>query len=391
MHELVTMFGPIPRLILEIFMDKILPASKHRDDEQHIAANEEGETKGERISEDQEPVAEADIIMTEDGDDGQNEGGDQDGDDGEKRWDLFGEEFSNNHCPEILPLRAQVNEYLEFLEEKMAVLLRAGPTGFVSGQYGPCDSHSLLRLEPRLDPGSPHKHISMVHKLQIMTPYIGHMIGMKGTVRKADEGKALYDWMMLSPKFRTGAGWVFEGRVHWYLHNVCETLVCRDMGTQADWEMNIKHGDKTFSDLESLRTLLRERPGSRNFNRELLNVYIRPDRMNLASIDSLLIAQISGSSGLQAVLFQITLSSHHGIKADGLQTIWKSFPDEIRKNPPVIVFLVPAAQGRQYKRQSIDPPKAPYTSWRQLVCGLADESLWCLPPAASNHTEGSGI
>ena len=196
---------------------------------------------------------------------------------------------------------------------------------------------------------------------------------------------------MMSPKFRTGAGWVFEGRVHWYLHNVCETLVCRDLDTQADWKMNIKYGDKTFSDLESLRTLLRERPGSRNFNRELLNVYIRPDRMNLASIDSLLIAQIPGSSGLQAVLFQITLSSHHGIKADGLQTIWKSFPDEIRKNPPVIVFLVPAAQGRQYKRQSIDPHKAPYTSWRQLVCGLADESLWRLPPAASNHTEGSGI
>ena len=77
-----------------------------------------------------------------------------------------------------------MNEYLEFLEEKMAVLLRSGSTGSVSGQYGPCDSHSLLRLEPRLDPGSPHKHISMVHQLQIMTPYIGHMIGMKGTVRK---------------------------------------------------------------------------------------------------------------------------------------------------------------------------------------------------------------
>ena len=184
MHDLVTMFGPIPRLIFDIFMAKILPASKHRDDEQHIAANEEGETKGERISEDQEPVADADIIMTEDGDGDQNEDGDQDGDDGEKRWDLFGEGFSNNHCPEILLLRTQVNEHLELLEERMVELLRAGSAGFFSGQYGRYDSHSFVRLEPRLDPGSPHKHISMVHKLQIMTPYIGHMIGMKGTVRK---------------------------------------------------------------------------------------------------------------------------------------------------------------------------------------------------------------
>ena len=98
MHELVTMFGPIPRLIFDIFMDTILPANKHRDDERHIAANgEEGETKGEWISEDQNPVAEADIIMTEDGDDYENEDGDQDGDDGEGRWDLFGEGFTNNH------------------------------------------------------------------------------------------------------------------------------------------------------------------------------------------------------------------------------------------------------------------------------------------------------
>ena len=224
----------------------------------------------------------------------------------------------------------------------MIELLRADFMIFAQGQYGHSDSPSLIKLEPELDPESPHKHISLAHKLQIMTPYLGQMIGISSAVRSADEGKALYNWVM-SPKFRTGTGWVFEGRVHWCLHNVCETLVCRDMGAQTDWETNIKHGDTTFSDLESPSALLRERPGSRNFNRRLLNTYIRPDRTNPASIDSLLIAQIFGSSELQAVLFQITLSSRHNIKADGLQAIWKSFPNEIRENPPVIVFLVPAA------------------------------------------------
>lgn len=55
--------------------------------------------------------------MTEDGDDDQNEDGDQDGDDGEKRWDPFGEGPSHNHCPEILPLRALVNQYFGELKK----------------------------------------------------------------------------------------------------------------------------------------------------------------------------------------------------------------------------------------------------------------------------------
>ena len=56
-----------------------------------------------------------------------------------------------------------------------------------------------------------------------MTPYLSHMIGVNASVRSPDEEKALYNWMMLSSKPRTGAGWVFEGRVHWYQYSVCET------------------------------------------------------------------------------------------------------------------------------------------------------------------------
>ena len=142
----------------------------------------------------------------------------------------------------------------------MIGLLRAGYVGFASGQYDHSDSYSLIRLEPELYTKPPHKRMSMAHRLQTMTPYLGHKIGMNASVRSADEEKALYDWMILSSKPRTSASWVFEGRVHWYLHSVCETFVYKDMGTRADCETDIEHGDKTFSDLESL-SVLQEGPG----------------------------------------------------------------------------------------------------------------------------------
>ena len=46
MHELVTIFGLTSRLIIDTFMGMVLPASKHRNGERHIAVNGEGrETK----------------------------------------------------------------------------------------------------------------------------------------------------------------------------------------------------------------------------------------------------------------------------------------------------------------------------------------------------------
>ena len=68
MHELVTMFGPIPRLIFDTFMDTVLPTSKYRNDGRPIAVTEGKETKGCLIPEgDQKPEVETDIFMTEDG------------------------------------------------------------------------------------------------------------------------------------------------------------------------------------------------------------------------------------------------------------------------------------------------------------------------------------
>jgi hypothetical protein len=60
--------------------------------------------------------------------------------------------------------------------------------------------------------------------------------------------------------------------------------------------------------------ILRLEKGSPEFNEALADVYIRPDRIDLTAIDSLMISTRDGSP--QAVFFQITLNIRHGLKTE---------------------------------------------------------------------------
>ena len=105
-------------------------------------------------------------------------------------------------------------------------------------------------------------------------------------------------------------------------------------------------------------------PLSRPDRRRQPNTYRRLYRLNLASINSLLPPRF-----LDQVSHRLHCSNYPelppGIDADGLGVIWKPFPNEIRKNPPVIIFLVRAAQGQKYKPQGIGPKHhtPPRDSW----------------------------
>jgi hypothetical protein len=81
--------------------------------------------------------------------------------------------------------------------------------------------------------------------------------------------------------------------------------------------LSVRPGDTSFSSYSELSDKLRAKPGSTKFNRDLLSVYLRPDRMNVTAIDSLMVTMVNGV--LRAVLFQITINQKHGLKTDGLQ------------------------------------------------------------------------
>jgi hypothetical protein len=112
---------------------------------------------------------------------------------------------------------------------------------------------------------------------------------------------------------RSAMGWVFEGRVHWLLHDGV-SLHCKGMKTNGILTLKIKRGERTFSSLKRLSDMLRLKPNSSKFKKDLANIYLRPDRMSLTAIDSLMVT--ISNQATQAVFFQ---NPAHGLKSDGLK------------------------------------------------------------------------
>jgi hypothetical protein len=203
---------------------------------------------------------------------------------------------------------------LNMIEQKM-VDLRLDFVAFAEQQFGHVDSHSLVRIEPVI--GSKYQYISLIHRLNIMTPYLGRMMGMNATVRARMEAKETYDMLLGAPQMRNAKGWVFEGRVHSYLHRGDITLFCKQLDGKGKLLLSVRPGDTSFSSYSELSDKLRAKPGSTKFNRDLLSVHLWPNRMNVTAIDSLMVTMVNGV--LRAVLFQITINQKHGLKTDGLQ------------------------------------------------------------------------
>jgi hypothetical protein len=79
----------------------------------------------------------------------------------------------------------------------------------------------------------------------------------------------------------------------------------------------------------------------------------------------------------QAVFFfQITLNPAYGLKSDGLRAAWKALQAATTKADPIIVFLVPHGMAATYKMQAVQPAEASFKSWKQCVCGPADDRIW---------------
>jgi hypothetical protein len=224
MHELVLMFGEVPRSILNQLMSR--------------------------------PSAEAT---------GTNDRSD---DDLDKTPDV----------EQLDTLKERVRSELSIIEAKMIDLLRDGFLVFADRQFGHSDSHALVRIDPIVE--APYKYISIEANLSIMTAYLGRLMGMNAVVRANLDAKALYESMLSSAQMRSAMGWVFEGRVHWLLHDGA-TLLCREMKTNGHGTLTIKikQGKQTFSSLRQLSDLLRLKQNSTKLKADRANMYLRPDRM----------------------------------------------------------------------------------------------------------------
>jgi hypothetical protein len=97
--------------------------------------------------------------------------------------------------------------------------------------------------------------------------------------------------------------------------------------------------------------------------------------MTLTAIDSLMVT-IRNKAPQAVFFFQITLNPAHGLKSDGLRAAWKALRAATTKADPIIVFLVPHDMTATYKMQAVQPAEASFKSWKQCVCGPADDRIW---------------
>jgi hypothetical protein len=134
----------------------------------------------------------------------------------------------------------------------MVDLLRSDFMGFAKEQFGHDDSHSLIRLDPV---PKNFQYISTESQLSIMTPYLGRLLGMKAAVRSTIEAKAMYDMLLDSPQMRSAMGWVFEGRVHWFLHQGGIILFGHQLDEDQKLALEMKPGNATFSTMQDLSNI----------------------------------------------------------------------------------------------------------------------------------------
>ena len=77
-------------------------------------------------------------------------------------------------------------------------------------------------------------------------------------------------------------------------------------------------------------------------------------------------------------IFPIAIALPHPLQAKELLVAWGALPNELRKVPPAIVFIVPIPVKLKYKKQWIDGDNLTgdgLSHWPQFVIELANERL----------------
>jgi len=317
-------------------------------------------------------------------------------------------------------LEDRLADYDQELDLKCVNLLSQDPSVFAGSQFSADSSHTVLLLQPLIEPGSKYTSIGVKKHLSIVTSYIGWKIGLLAGNRANYKGGELFHFLQSNSMESSAASSLFEGRGHGVFHVPgrweCRLLTPVDElksnyrkylssktipRAQEDIVTSAKNADlkaaKTgilsiefkgcpeqvkwiFQNLAEFSEQTRASTGSQYFNDLANGVYFRPIQNNLGAIDALMISKdVFGQP--RAFLFQLTVSRKHPMGASELVKAWEALPEEVRRVPPALILVVPANLSNTYKRQSISEGKHTGTDmdpalWPQFVLGLTDNELW---------------
>jgi len=189
----------------------------------------------------------------------------------------------------------------------------------------------------------------------------------------------MFEFLLGQAETKTSAGWIFEGRMH-ILFQRRGPFKATKLGGSKTIAIDISHNPcKDFSKVSELGSMLRKGPGSPSIDRANIGVYFKPQRCNFWAVGSFAITTLAKTNKPVLVLFQMTVSTSHPVKAHGLASIWAEIPAELKRTPPILVFVLPVGAANKFSRQTIVPSgtNTPnFDKWEQYVLPVSAETLW---------------
>ena len=224
--------------------------------------------------------------------------------------------------------------------------------------------------------------ISRTYTLCIGTGYLAHLVSEAVLEARKSELRAFYRRLMEVPSLHNAAGRVFERLVHDYYRRGGTFSLghALERGRMLKSLTFTCTGTEEFSSLAELKRTL-HKANSSIVERLRKNVYFRPVKSNLTSIDSFTIMDngLKGSSEniVMPVLFQITVALQHDIKVLGITELYDNLPAEAKKSG-CLLFVVPEGS-KLRKKQEYKPADSNHRGWmdviKQRIVYISEEEL----------------
>jgi len=165
--------------------------------------------------------------------------------------------------------------------------------------------------------------------------------------------RMMCEFLLRQAETKTSAGWIFEASMHPVFHRGGSFKATKLGGSTTITTDIAQKSCKFFSKVLELGRLLRKESISSSIDPNIIGVYCRPRHCNFCSVDSFAITTSATTNKPVLVLFEMTVSTTHPVKAHRLASIWAEIPAELKKTPPILLFVVPADAANTFSRQTI--------------------------------------
>jgi hypothetical protein len=274
-------------------------------------------------------------------------------------------------------LQRRIAEYDRHLQGKILSTVTLDPYILLSTEDGVNCRHTTYTMRPWKT--KLYKFVSLRAGYGIATADIGRRIGEATIAISPKDARRLYEFLLRMGETKTSAGWIFEARMH-QIFQRGGSFKATKLGGSTTITIDIDHKScKDFSKVSELGSLLRKQRGSQTINPDIIGGYFQPQHCNLRSVNSVAIARFATTEKPVLLLFRMTVSTSHPVKAEGLASIWAEIPEDLRETPPILVFVVPADVANTFSEQTIvplvcNPPG--FDKLEQYVLAVGDEILW---------------